>query len=195
MNTYVYKLYDALYVNLTNQCTNACEFCIRNGRRGIGDYDLWLDREPTAEEVIREIGDPSQYSEIVFCGFGEPMIKLDELIEIAKEVKKKGGKIRINTNGHANLYHGENVVPKLAGLVDVVSISMNAPTAEQYQEICRSRYGLKAFDEMLDFARKCVGVIPEVVLWVVDVLSPEDIEKCRKIAEDIGATFRVRRKE
>ena len=141
------------------------------------------------------IGDPSQYREIVFWGFGEPMIKVDELIEIAKEVKKKGGKIRINTNGHANLYHGENVVPKLAGLVDVVSISMNAPTAEQYQEICRSRYGLKAFDEMLDFARKCVGVIPEVVLSVVDVLPPEDIEKCRKIAEDIGAAFRVRKKE
>ena len=195
MNTYVYKLNDALYINLTNRCTNACDFCIRNGRKGMGEYELWLDKEPTAEEVLKEIGDPTQYSEIVFCGFGEPMIKLDELIEIAKEVKKKGGRVRINTNGHANIYHGENVVPKLAGIVDVVSISMNAPTAEQYQEICRSRYGLKAFDAMLDFARECVGVIPKVVLSVVDVLSPEDIEKCRKIAEDIGATFRVRHKE
>lgn len=195
MNTYVYKLNDALYINLTNRCTNACDFCIRNGRKGMGEYELWLDKEPTAEEVLKEIGDPTQYSEIVFCGFGEPMIKLNELIEIAKEVKKKGGKVRINTNGHANIYHGENVVPKLAGIVDVVSISMNAPTAEQYQEICRSRYGLKAFDAMLDFARECVGVIPKVVLSVVDVLSPEDIEKCRKIAEDIGATFRVRHKE
>ncbi len=195
MNTYVYKLYDALYINLTNRCTNACNFCIRDGREGMGDYNLWLDKEPTAEEVIKEIGDPTQYSEIVFCGFGEPMIKLDELIEIAKEVKKRGGKVRINTNGHANIYHGENVVPKLKGIVDVISISLNAPTAEQYQEICRSRYGLKAFDAMLDFARECVGTIPEVVMSVVDVLSPEDIEKCRKIAEDIGATFRLRHKE
>ena len=195
MNTDVYKLYDALYINLTNRCTNACNFCIRDGREGMGDYNLWLDKEPTAEEVIKEIGDPTQYSEIVFCGFGEPMIKLDELIEIAKEVKKRGGKVRINTNGHANIYHGENVVPKLKGIVDVISISLNAPTAEQYQEICRSRYGLKAFDAMLDFARECVGTIPEVVMSVVDVLSPEDIEKCRKIAEDIGATFRLRHKE
>ena len=195
MNTYVYKLYDALYINLTNRCTNACNFCIRDGREGMGDYNLWLDKEPTAEEVIKEIGDPTQYSEIVFCGFGEPMIKLDELIEIAKEVKKRGGKVRINTNGHANIYHGENVVPKLKGIVDVISISLNAPTVEQYQEICRSRYGLKAFDAMLDFARECVGTIPEVVMSVVDVLSPEDIEKCRKIAEDIGATFRLRHKE
>jgi len=161
----------------------------------MGDYNLWLDKEPTAEEVLKEIGDPTQYSEIVFCGFGEPMIKLNELLDIAREVKKMGGKVRINTNGHANIYHGENVVPRLAGLVDVISISMNAPTAEQYQEVCKSRYGLKAFDAMLDFARECVGVIPEVVLSVVDVLSPEDIEKCRKIAEDIGATFRVRHKE
>jgi len=195
MNTYVYKLKDALYVNLTNRCTNACDFCIRKGRTGMGDYNLWLDKEPTAEEVLKEIGDPTQYSEIVFCGFGEPMIKLNELLDIAREVKKMGGKVRINTNGHANIYHGENVVPRLAGLVDVISISMNAPTAEQYQEVCKSRYGLKAFDAMLDFARECVGVIPEVVLSVVDVLSPEDIEKCRKIAEDIGATFRVRHKE
>lgn len=195
MNTYVYKLNDALYINLTNRCTNACDFCIRDGRKGMGEYDLWLDKEPTAEEVLKEIGDPTQYSEIVFCGFGEPMIKLNEIIEIAKEVKKRGGKVRINTNGHANVYHGENVVPKLKEIVDVISISMNAPTAEQYQEICRSRYGLKAFDAMLDFARECVGVIPKVVLSVVDVLPPEDIEKCRKIAEDIGASFRVRHKE
>ncbi|NLN41416.1 MAG: radical SAM protein [Clostridiales bacterium] len=195
MDNYVYKLGDALYINLTNQCTNACDFCIRKGSQGMGEYKLWLKTEPTAQQVIEQLGDVKKYSEVVFCGFGEPTIKLNELIEIAKKVKANGVKVRVNTNGHANLYHGRNVVPELAGLVDVMSISLNAPTAEEYQKICRSRYGLEAFDGMLDFARKCVGVIPEVVLSVVDVLPPEDIEKCRKIAKQVGAKFRVREKE
>lgn len=195
MNTYVYKLGDALYINLTNKCTNSCTFCIRIDSEGMEDYNLWLKTEPTAQQVIDQIGDAKEYSEIVFCGFGEPTIKLNELIQIAKKVKEDGGRVRINTNGQANLYHGRNVVPELAGLVDVMSISLNAPTAEEYQEVCRSRYELKAFDGMLDFAEKCVGVIPEVVLSVVDVLPPEDIEKCSKIAAQVGAKFRVREKE
>lgn len=161
----------------------------------MGDYKLWLKTEPTAQQVIEQLGDVKEYSEVVFCGFGEPTIKLNELIEIAKKVKADGGRVRINTNGHANLFHGRNVVPELAGLVDVMSISLNAPTAEEYQKICRSRYGLEAFDGMLDFARKCVGVIPEVVLSVVDVLPQEDIEKCRQIAQQVGAKFRIREKE
>lgn len=161
----------------------------------MGDYKLWLKKEPTAQQVIEQLGNVKEYSEVVFCGFGEPTIKLNELIEIAKKVKADGGKVRINTNGHANLFHGRNVVPELAGLVDVMSISLNAPTAEKYQKVCRSRYGLEAFDGMLDFARKCVGVIPEVVLSVVDVLPPEDIEKCREIAKQVGAKFRIREKE
>ncbi len=195
MDTYVYRLKDALYINLTNQCTNACDFCIRIGSEGMEDYKLWLKSEPTAQQVIDQMGDVRQYSEVVFCGFGEPTMKLEELKEIAKKVKEDGVKVRINTNGHANLYHGRNVVPELAGLIDVMSISLNAPTAEEYDKICRSRYGLKAFDGMLDFARECVGVIPEVILSVVDVISPEDVEKCRAIAEQVGAKFRVRAKE
>lgn len=192
MNTYVYRLGDALYINLTNRCTNRCDFCIRNAYEGIGEYNLWLDREPTAQEVIEQIGDPTRYSEIVFCGFGEPMIRLEELIEIAREVKKRGGKVRVNTNGQANLYHGRNVVPLLEGLVDVISISLNAPTAEQYDAICHSCYGREAFESVLEFARECVKVIPTVVLSVVDVLSPNDIERCRIIAEGMGARLRVR---
>jgi TatD family-associated radical SAM protein len=192
MNTYVYRLGNALYINLTNRCTNCCDFCIRNTHDGVGEYNLWLDNEPTAQEVLQQIGDPTQYSEVVFCGFGEPMIRLEELIEIAQEVKKKGGKVRINTNGQANLYHGRNVVPLLKGLVDVISISLNAPTAEQYDAICHSCYGKEAFEGVLQFARECVKVIPTVVLSVVDVLSPDDIERCRTIAEDIGAQLKVR---
>ena len=192
MNTYVYTLGDALYYNLTNQCTNRCEFCVRNLHPGVGGYDLWLDKEPTSQEVIDRIGDPSKYSEIVFCGYGEPMVRLDELITIARVLKEKGARIRINTNGQANLYHGKNIVPMLEGLVDVVSISLNAPTAEKYDELCRSIYGIEAFDAVLEFAGECVKIIPKVVFSVVDVLPSEDIEKCRRIAEETGVELRVR---
>lgn len=192
MNNYVYKLGDALYINLTNRCTNCCNFCVRNAHDGMGGYNLWLDKEPTAQEVLERIGDPTRYSEIVFCGFGEPMIRLEELIEIARDVKKKGGRVRVNTNGQANLYHGRDVVPQLKGLVDVISISLNATTAEQYDAICHSRFGKQAFEAILDFARECVKVIPTVVLSVVDVLPPDDIQRCRAIARDIGAQLRVR---
>ncbi|MGI6188784.1 MAG: radical SAM protein [Clostridiales bacterium] len=192
MNNYVYTLGDALYINLTNRCTNSCWFCIRNKCPGVGGYDLWLDKEPTSQEVIDRIGDPSKYSEIVFCGYGEPMVRLDELITIARVLKEKGARIRINTNGQANLYHGKNIVPMLEGLVDVVSISLNAPTAEKYDELCRSIYGIEAFDAVLEFAGECVKIIPKVVFSVVDVLPSEDIEKCRRIAEETGVELRVR---
>ena len=116
-------------------------FALEKVLKGMGQYNLWLKTEPTAQQVIEQLGDVKEYSEVVFCGFGEPTIKLNELIEIAKKVKADGGRVRINTNGHANLYHGRNIVPELAGLVDVMSISLNAPTAKEYQKICRSRYG------------------------------------------------------
>ncbi len=192
MNNYVYKLGNALYIKLTNRCTNRCRFCVRNKCSGVGGYDLWLDREPTPQEVIDRIDAPSKYNEIVFCGYGEPMVKLDEIIAIARVLKEKGARIRINTNGQANLYHGKNVVPELEGLVDAISISLNAPTAEKYDQLCHSIYGAEAFDAVLDFARECVKIIPKVVFTVVDILPPEDMERCRRIAEQIGAEFRVR---
>lgn len=192
MDTFVYRLGDALYINLTNRCTNRCSFCVRNENPGVGGYNLWLDREPTSDEVIDLIGDASRYSEIIFCGYGEPTIKLEELLVIARTVKKQGGKVRINTNGQANLYHGENITPKFEGLIDTVSISLNAPTAYEYQQICKSDYGEDAFHGLLEFARECKKYVPNVVLSVVDILSPDKIEASRKIAQDLGVNFRVR---
>ena len=192
MNTFVYGLGDALYINLTNRCTNKCSFCIRDETSGIGGYNLWLDREPTAEEIIDCMGDISRYSEIIFCGYGEPTIKLDELIGVAKAVKSQGGKTRINTNGQANLYHGENIVPRLEGLIDTISISLNAPTASEYQKTCQSEYGEESFYGVLEFAKACKAYIPNVVLSVVDILPPEDIDASRRIARDLGVDFRVR---
>lgn len=192
MNTFVYGLGDALYINLTNRCTNRCSFCIRDESSGIGGYNLWLDREPTAEEIIDSMGDISRYSEVIFCGYGEPTIKLNELIEVAKAVKSQGGKTRINTNGQANLYHGEDIAPRLEGLIDTVSISLNAPTAGEYQQVCQSEYGEDGFYGMLEFAKACKEYVPNVVFTVVDVLPPEKIAESRRIAKELGVDFRVR---
>jgi TatD family-associated radical SAM protein len=192
MDKIAYQIGDNLYINLTNRCTNACSFCVRNSYAGVGGYDLWLEREPSTEEILAAIGDPKPYKEIVFCGYGEPMLRLDQILKVSRQMKAQGKKIRINTNGHANLYHGENVVPRLKGLVDTVSISLNAPDAETYQEICKSEFGEGAFQAVLDFARECVKVIPRVILSVVDILSEEDIMKCQKIASEMGADFRLR---
>ncbi len=194
MNTFVYGIGKSLYINLTNRCTNRCDFCLRREGDGVGGYYLWLDREPDAQDVLDLIPDPSVWQEIVFCGYGEPMLRLDTLLAIASALRKRdpGCRIRINTNGQANLYYGGNVVPRLKGWIDTVSISLNAPDAQSYQKMCHSDFGAKAFDGMLDFTRECVKLLPEVILSVVDVLSPEEIEKCRKIARDTGAEFRVR---
>ncbi len=195
MNTFVYEIGKSLYVNLTNRCTNRCDFCVRREGEGVGGYHLWLDREPEAQDVLDLIPDPSAWQEIVFCGYGEPMLRLDTLLVIASALREKDPdcKIRINTNGQANLYYRTNVVPRLRGWIDTVSISLNAPDAQSYQKMCHSGFGAEAFDGLLDFTRECVKFLPEVILSVVDVLSPEEIEKCRKIARDTGAEFRVRK--
>jgi len=196
MDTYVYKLGDKLYINLTNRCTNACVFCVRNGADGIGQSNLWLEREPAAAEVIKALKEMrfQGYGEIVFCGFGEPTYKLAEIIEISKFVKSNSKKtfIRLNTNGHGNLIHGRDITAELSQAVDAVSISLNAPTAKEYQEICRSEYGEKAFDAMLEFTKLCVPKFKKTVLSAVDTIGVIEIERCRKVCESVGAEFRVR---
>jgi len=186
-----YEINDALYINLTNRCANNCCFCVRNHPEGSG-FDLWLHKEPSIEEIIGDIKNPEKYSEVVFCGFGEPLERLREVIEICRYLREKGVRIRINTNGQANLIWKRNIVPELSGLVDSVSISLNAKNAEDYVELCRPDNGGTAYEAVLDFAKECIKYIPEVWLTVVDVISAHDIEICRKIAQNIGASFRVR---
>jgi len=197
MMTITYVLRNSLYVNITNRCTNRCSFCIRNTDHGVGEgIDLWLDREPTVREIIDDIEkhDLNQFKELVFCGYGEPMFRTEEIVEICKYIRSRYSiKIRINTNGHANLIHGYDVTPILEGLVDCVSISLNAKNAAEYQNLCHSVYGERAYEGMLDFALKCKKYVPEVVLSVVDVMSPEDIKTCEQIAGQLGVGFRVRK--
>lgn len=193
--TICYVLENTLYINLTNRCTNRCTFCVRDKDCGIGDVNLWLDREPTEEEIIEDIKkfNPDSYDEVVFCGYGEPTMRLEVLLSCAEYIKKNyHAKVRINTNGQANLYYKEDITPKFFGLIDVISISLNAKNEEEYDALCKSVYGKESFSGLIDFAKKCTKSVPEVVMSVVDVLPKEDIAECRRIAENAGAKLRVR---
>jgi len=193
MNTYTYKIGDALYINLTNQCSNSCTFCIRQSGQGIDGYELWLDKEPTAQEVIEQLTNIEQYREIVFCGFGEPTIKLDEMLEICRYIRSKSNTpIRLNTNGHASLIHGKDVPPMLEGLIDTVSISLNAADAQSYADICVPIYGEKSYEALLEFARECKKYVPEVILSVVDSIGQEQLDKCQVICKELGVKYRQR---
>lgn len=195
--TIVYKVHNNLYINLTNRCSCSCVFCLRQNRDHMEESDsLWLDHEPTLQEVKDAFAkeDMSQYEEVVFCGFGEPTERMDLLLEVAAFVKENYQKpIRINTNGQANLINGRDVAPELKGLVDTISISLNTPNEEKYNEMVRSIYGDKAYGAMLDFAREAKKYVPNVVLSTVDTtLSKEEEEQCRQICEKLAVTYRIR---
>lgn len=193
MNIYTYVMDGNIYINLTNECSNNCDFCVRNGAKGINGYELWLDKEPSAQDVIKELAalDIKRYNEVVYCGFGEPIYRYDAIKEISDYVHSQGGKTRINTNGQANAILGYDITDEFSKYIDTVNVSLNATNAEKYQEICHSVYGINAFNIMLDFARKLVGKC-RVILSVVDCIGTEEINKARAIADSIGAELRVR---
>lgn len=192
----VYKYQGGLYVNLTNRCTNKCKFCIRFTPSGVDQIDLWLEHEPSVDEIINALKDAgfTSYKEVIFCGFGEPLMRADAVLEVCRFIKAqdKNIKTRINTNGHGNKIAGRDITPDMKGLVDTLSISLNAENAKKYNEICVCDYGEEGFYDMLDFAKAAKDHVPNVVLSIVDVIGKDEIEECRKIAEKIGVTFRVR---
>ena len=194
MNTITYVYGDKIYLNLTNKCSNNCEFCIRRNNDGLLDYYLWLDKEPTADEVIADLAkyELDKYDEAVFCGFGEPLYAIDVLIETADWLKAHGVKTRLNTNGQAGLISGPDTAVKLKDRIDTVSISLNASDAEKYQKICHCKFHEEGFYEMLRFAVQCKKEGIHTVLSVVDVIGEEEVEKCRNVAKNVGVDFRVR---
>ena len=197
MMTITYKGRNSIYVNMTNRCPCSCTFCLRHNKDHVFEADsLWLEREPTVREVCDSIDtwDLAQYEEIVFCGYGEPTERLDDLLEVAAYIKAKSDiKVRINTNGLADLIHGEKTAQKLKGLIDSVSISLNATNREDYLRVVRPKFGIGSFNAMLSFAKDCVKYVPEVVMTVVDVVtSKEEQTRSREICDSVGATLRVR---
>ena len=186
-----------LYINLTNRCNCDCVFCLRQKKFMTKEASLWLEREPTTDEVKTELDIAPWHvvKEVVFCGFGEPTIRLAELLELLAYVKeiRPNMPTRLNTNGLGELYHGREIAAGFKNILDTVSISLNAATAEKYFKITRASYGIKSFDAMLTFAEHMKNFVPHVVLTVVDkVTLPEEILACQKICDERGLTLRIR---
>jgi TatD DNase family protein len=186
-----YEMRGNLYLNITNRCTNHCSFCIRDQSDTLWGYNLKLREEPTAEEILLAVGDPTRFNEIVFCGYGEPTLRLDVLKEVGSRLRSSGARVRIDTNGQGNLIWNRNIVPELAEVADAVSVSLNAQDAETYARVCGSRFGEGVYEHVIAFIRACVSEELEVTASVVDV--PEiDIEATRRVTDSLGVPLKVR---
>jgi len=196
--TISYEVGSNLYLNFTNQCPCACTFCIRNNADGAyGSDPLWLEHEPSTDEITADLlkRDLSKYSEIVFCGYGEPTCRLDVLIKTAEWLRTNadGVKLRINTNGLGDLVNGRSIAAELCSVIDVISVSLNAGTKDEYMNVTRPKFD-NAWEAMQKFTADCVKTgSSEVVMSVVDVISAEQIEAARAVAESLGAKLRVRK--
>ena len=193
----VYEFEGSLYLNITNECPCRCVFCIRDKTDTVGTgKNMWHDKAPTFEQVKEAIlsADMSKYKKVVFCGYGEPTCAFDVLVKTAKFIKENYDvSLRVNTNGLGNLINGRDITKELCENVDSLSVSLNAPNSERFQQITRNVYGEKSFDEMLSFTEKCVAYGTPVRLTVVDILSQEEIKECAEIASKLGAKFDARK--
>ena len=195
-NTLVYELYGKIYINLTNRCTNECVFCLRQDKDDVCGQELWLDNEDySVQDVIEQFKKFNISSEVIFCGYGEPLLKLDVLKEVAKYIKDNypNVKIRVNTNGHANFVYKRNIVPELKGLVDEFSVSLNGKDSTEYDELSQPKFE-GAYDEVKKFIKACADEKIDVVASVVEGFKGRhiDLEKCEQIARELGAKFRAR---
>ena len=197
--TITYQVKNAVYVNLTNRCPCNCTFCLRHNGPGVfGSGPLWLEREPTLEETIESLGqwDYERFREVVFCGYGEPTERLDVLLAAAAHLKERDPalRVRVNTNGLSDLIHGKPTAPLFVGKVDCLSISLNTDDPAEYLSVCRPKFGAAAYPAMLKFTQEAAALLPSVVMTVVGepITSQEKQERCRKIAEGLGARLRVR---
>lgn len=193
----VYTFEGHVYLNITNVCPCKCKFCIRNNGDSVGDAKtLWFDKHsPDFEEVKKSIDEfnfTNYGKSVIFCGYGEPTCNLDVLLKTSKYLKENGFNIRINTNGLSDLINKRKTAEEICKYADTVSISLNAPTAEKYNDISQPAYGEKSFDALLKFALECKEYGVEVKLTVVDVISKEDIADCQKLADKLGIPLRVR---
>jgi len=187
-----YQLANSLYLSITDRCTLVCEFCPKTqGSYQIGDYNLKMDHLPTAEEIIASIHNAGQYDEVVFCGYGESTLRLKVLLEVAAFIKQQGGKVRVNTDGLGSLVNKRNILPEMQGLVDAVSVSLNAQNEEVYNRHCQPQLP-GSYQAMLEFLQEAPKYIPSVTASAIDGLEGVDIVACQKKADELGAKFRVR---
>ena len=194
--TITYEYDGSLYINITNRCSNACDFCVRTQADGFYADSLWLEREPTVEEITDDIKRRGieNYSSIVFCGYGEPTERLADMIAVCDAIREVSDiRIRLNTNGHSDLINGRETAKEFKNRFDAVSISLNAANAEEYDSVCHSVYGKEAYDAVIKFASDVKNYVSETVFSVVRGTIPEeDLEKCREIADKAGVKLRIR---
>ncbi len=193
MQQIAYPIGNRLYLNITDRCTLVCRFCPKNTEQGprVHQYDLTLDHRPEVEEITAAIGDPTRWEEIVFCGFGEPTLRLKVLKAVAAWIKERGGRVRLNTDGLGNLVNKRNILPELRGLVDSLSVSLNAQDPEVYDRHCQPQ--LKgSWQAVVDFLRQAPHYIPRVTATAIDGLEGVDIEACEQLARELGVAFRRR---
>ncbi|GAB6043244.1 TatD family nuclease-associated radical SAM protein [Endothiovibrio diazotrophicus] len=191
--TIAYVIRDSLYLNITDRCTLACAFCPKTqGIKVVHDFDLTLDHRPEVAEIIAAIGDPARYRQVVFCGFGEPTLRLKVLLEVTRWIKARGGRVRINTDGLGSLANKRNILPELhdAG-VDALSVSLNGQDAAVYDRHCVPALA-GSFQAVLDFLREAPSYIEEVTATAIDGLEGVDIAACERLATDLGVHFRAR---
>lgn len=187
-----YPIRNSLYLNITNRCTNKCSFCVKYQTDYVKGHNLKLSSEPSEKEILDNIFSLPKYDEIVFCGYGEPLIRLDIVKNIAKNLKLKGFKLRINTNGQANLIHKRNILPELKDLIDVISISLNTHNEELYNKLCNPIFGEHTYDKIKEFVIESKKYIPEVFITVIDI-KETDLKKCEEIAQNLGVKLRIRK--
>ena len=195
-DTYVYVLDGKLYLNLTNKCSNGCDFCVRNERSSYYGNYLWLNNgEPTAAQVLGQLnslGDLKRFKEAVFCGFGEPTYRMDVIKELSDFFHEKGISTRLNTNGQGCLINKRDIVPELEGKIDLVNVSLNASCYEKYQKICRSMFREAGFDGMVEFARNCKRQGINVRFSIVDCIGEEEVEACKRFAASVNVPLYIR---
>ena len=194
MDNYVYELKGKLYLNITNRCSNRCEFCIRTNSDSLVGYDMRLQKEPLFEDMktaIEVYGKP--FSEAVFCGYGEPTYAMDTLVKTGVYLKSLGKKVRLNTNGQGRLINDRDIVPDLVSAVDEVSVSLNEADRGAYQNLCHPKFGMFTHDEIVDFAKACLAAGLTTRFTVVDTIPNDSIRRCRKIAAAAGIPLSVRR--
>lgn len=191
-DTLSYVIDSRLYLNITDRCTLVCEFCPKTKKsHEVKGYDLSLEQRPELADIIAAVGDPTRYDEVVFCGYGEPTLRLKVLLKVARYIKEQGGKVRLNTDGLVNLVHKRNVLPEMEGLIDAISVSMNAQNETVYTRHCCPQLP-NSYEAMLAFLELAPTYIPQVTATAINGLDGVDVVGCEKLASQLGVNFKAR---
>jgi TatD DNase family protein len=190
--TFAYQIRDSIYLNVTNHCTAACTFCPRSTDPTVKGYNLALDEDPSGEDLLEAIGSPEKYKNVVFCGFGEPTLRLDNILHVTRHLRGMTCKIRLNTNGHGNLIHKRPIVPELVGEIDEISISLNANNADDYDKIMKPAWGKTTYLKTLRFIRDCRSLLPKVTVTAVNSPGFDADEFKRFVTKDLEVNCLIR---